>query len=118
MNYNRLETIRKESGITILDICKAAGISRSVYHKLLNGGNITVNTLEKIAGVLRVDVVEFFKKDEEMIEREHEISYESFHEISKEVSTLLKEKDRQLKEKDMQISVLLKQLEFMREKLQ
>lgn len=118
MNYNRLEVIRKQSGITIMDVCNAAGISRTVYHKLLKGGNITVSTLEKIANVLRVEIVEFFKKDEEEINRETEINYEAFNGVTREISTLIREKDRQLNEKDKQISVLMKQLEFMRERLQ
>lgn len=55
----RVKEICKEKGVKIKDLCAKLGISDVALRKSLST-NPTVGTLEKIAKVLNVDVLELF----------------------------------------------------------
>jgi len=55
----RVKEICKEKGVKIKDLCAELGISDVALRKSLST-NPTVGTLEKIAKVLNVDVLELF----------------------------------------------------------
>ena len=56
--------IRKEKGLSILDVREATGLSKSTISELENDkSSPTIETLQKIANALNVDVEDFFKTD-------------------------------------------------------
>lgn len=59
----RVKEICKEKGVKIKDLCAKLGISDVALRKSLST-NPTVGTLEKIAKVLNVDVLELFTPTE------------------------------------------------------
>jgi transcriptional regulator with XRE-family HTH domain len=61
----RVKEICKEKGVKIKDLCAELGISDVALRKSLST-NPTVGTLEKIAKVLNVDVLELFAPAEDV----------------------------------------------------
>lgn len=55
----RIKEIAKIKGCTLSDLATKLGIGRSAFHQQING-NPTLETLEKIAGALNVEVWELF----------------------------------------------------------
>lgn len=37
MNYNKLEDARVEQGISVMELCRRSGVSRSEYYRILKG---------------------------------------------------------------------------------
>ncbi len=63
----RIKEISKMKGYTLSDLANKLGIGRSAFHQQING-NPTLETLEKIASALNVEIWELFtpsiRKDE------------------------------------------------------
>lgn len=58
--------IRKEKGLSILDLKNLTGLSKSTISDLENDkSSPTIETLQKIAKALNVDIKEFFKNESE-----------------------------------------------------
>lgn len=55
-----IKEVLKEKGLTQIDLSKKMGVSRSAVVKMLSG-NPTIGTLQKIADVLEVDLLDLFK---------------------------------------------------------
>ena len=57
---NRIREIRKEKGLKQEDM-EGFGISYRYYQKIESGrANVTLNTIEKIAGAFKIDATELF----------------------------------------------------------
>lgn len=59
MIYRRIQEIARERGLTILEVAEKIGMSNGLYRTLRNK-SLKVETLEKIAKVLNVDIEDFF----------------------------------------------------------
>ncbi|GHU52849.1 transcriptional regulator [Clostridia bacterium] len=55
-SYNKLFKLMIDRRIKKGELCKAAHISDTTLAKMMNGGAVTSNTLEKICGVLKCDI--------------------------------------------------------------
>lgn len=63
----RLKEILAQRGITLKDFAATSGISQSNLSNYLNGNiSPTLDTLQKIASNLDIDVVELFKSKEDV----------------------------------------------------
>lgn len=63
----RLKELLSQKGITLKDFAATSGISQSNLSNYINGNiSPTLDTLKKIASHLGIDVVELFKKREEV----------------------------------------------------
>lgn len=63
----RVRQLRKHRQLTLQEIEKQIGIHNSTLSKIENGMvNVEFQTLVKIAGVLKVELVELFKYEEEL----------------------------------------------------
>lgn len=60
MDYNRLKGIIKGSRISLKELAKKVEMSEVGFHQALANKTLKVETLEKIAEVLNIDVAEFF----------------------------------------------------------
>lgn len=61
-----VKKIRKEKGLSILDLKNLTGLSKSTISDLENDkSSPTIETLQKIAKALNVDIKEFFKNESE-----------------------------------------------------
>jgi transcriptional regulator with XRE-family HTH domain len=56
----RIKEICKEKGITLQDLSKKLGINYQSVHAIMTG-NPTVDTLQKLANVLEVQITELFE---------------------------------------------------------
>lgn len=56
----RIKEIAKEKGLTIADVAKRMGILPPALSRIINGSNTTIETLQRIADVLEVDISELF----------------------------------------------------------
>ena len=56
-----LKSIRKEKGISIIDLSKMSGISRATIHKIEGSkGDVSTKTLKALADALGVKITDFF----------------------------------------------------------
>lgn len=59
----KVRKIRKEKGLSIMDLKEKTGLSKSTISDLENDkSSPTIDTLQKIANALSVDIKEFFEK--------------------------------------------------------
>jgi DNA-binding Xre family transcriptional regulator len=56
-----LKYLLRGKDITMTDVIKSVGMSQAGFYKMLNSNSVKVNTLEKIAQFLNVDVSLFFR---------------------------------------------------------
>ncbi len=72
----RIKEILKEKELTQIDLAKELGVSKIRVNKLING-NPTVDTLQRIATILEVDVKDLFTStgDKETLYIEREGKY-------------------------------------------
>lgn len=63
----RIKQICKEKGITVASIAEKSQIPAPSISRIINGGNTTTDTLEKIASALGVPISELFEKPEENV---------------------------------------------------
>lgn len=59
----RIKDVCKEKGITVSQLAKKMGIKQESLSRAING-NPTLETLEKIANALNVDITDLFKKND------------------------------------------------------
>jgi transcriptional regulator with XRE-family HTH domain len=57
----RIKEIVKEKGMTVADLSEMTGILAPSLSRIVNGGNTTTETLEKIAKALEINVSELFE---------------------------------------------------------
>lgn len=89
----RIKEIAKKRKCNIKDIAESIGIAPNSLSRIINGENTTVDTLERIAESLNVDVGELFVSKKEMktihviIDKELNVFYslEDFKEFAKEL---------------------------------
>ena len=58
----RIKEVIKQKGTSVTEVSEKMGISRVNLSNMINGGNPTLATLEKIADALDVSVVELFER--------------------------------------------------------
>jgi transcriptional regulator with XRE-family HTH domain len=63
----RIKEICKEKGITVASIAEKALIPAPTISRIINGGNTTTETLEKIASALGVSISELFENPGENV---------------------------------------------------
>lgn len=56
-----LKYLLRGKDITMTDVINSVGMSQAGFYKMLNSNSVKVNTLEKIASFLKVDVSLFFR---------------------------------------------------------
>jgi transcriptional regulator with XRE-family HTH domain len=61
----RVKEIAKEKGITIAIIANRMGIKAPALSRIINGGNTTTDTLQKIADALGVPIFDLFEQSAE-----------------------------------------------------
>ncbi len=59
MEVLRIKEVLKEKGFTQIDLANELGISKVGVNKIING-NPTVDTLQKIAQILNIDIKDLF----------------------------------------------------------
>lgn len=59
----KIEQIRKSKGITKKHIAEKCGHTPAWYTDILKGRSIKVDTLQKIADALEVDIIVFFEEN-------------------------------------------------------
>ena len=60
----RIKQAIKESGSSVGELAQKMGVSRQTISRQINGANITVETVQKIADAIGCDVTEFFSPAE------------------------------------------------------
>ena len=58
----RVKAICKEQGITLAELAERIKISPSALSQMLNGANPSLNTMERIADALNVDLTDIFER--------------------------------------------------------
>jgi DNA-binding XRE family transcriptional regulator len=62
MNYSKLKSLQKSSGITNKEMANLFEMSETGYNKMIDKQTCTVSTLEKIAKYFKVPVSYFFEE--------------------------------------------------------
>jgi transcriptional regulator with XRE-family HTH domain len=57
----RVKEICKEKGFTIAEVAKRMGVLPPALSRIINGGNTTTETLERVSNVLGVPIAELFE---------------------------------------------------------
>ena len=63
----RIKEAIKESGSSVGDLAQKMGVSRQAISRQINGANITVGTVQRIAEVLGVPVWQLFVSSDDFI---------------------------------------------------
>jgi transcriptional regulator with XRE-family HTH domain len=58
----RVKDICKEQGITIAILAKRIGVLPPALSRIINGGNTTTDTLQKVANALNVPISDLFEQ--------------------------------------------------------
>ena len=61
----KIKEICEEKGISVTELGRMIGLSKSSIHTIINNNNPTIETLEKIADALEVEVTDLLDKPEE-----------------------------------------------------
>ncbi len=87
MEVLRIKEVLKEKGFTQIDLANELGISKVGVNKIING-NPTVDTLQKIAQILDIDIKDLFvsTKDKNTLYIEKEGKYIPIGEINTNAS--------------------------------
>jgi transcriptional regulator with XRE-family HTH domain len=67
ISHMRIKQICKEKGITVASIAEKSKMPAPSISRIINGGNTTTDTLEKIASALDVSISELFEKPNENV---------------------------------------------------
>lgn len=71
MVVERIKEICENKGLSITELGRMIGAGKSTIHTIMNNGNPTVETLEKIAKALDVKIRDFFDEDKEVFTCPH-----------------------------------------------
>ena len=61
----KIKEICEKKGISVTELGRIIGLSKSSIHTIINNNNPTIETLEKIADALEVEVTDLLDKPEE-----------------------------------------------------
>lgn len=68
-SYKPLWKLMIDKELEYYDLIEMAGISKSTFYKLKNGGNVTTDILLKICSCLEVDISEIMECEPEKVAR-------------------------------------------------
>ena len=71
MVIDKIKEICEKRNLTITELGRRVGLKKSSIYSVINNGNTTVETLEKIAKALDVKVKDFFEEDKEVFTCPH-----------------------------------------------
>lgn len=71
MVVDKIKEICEKKGLSITELGRKIGAGKSTIHTIMNNGNPTVETLEKIAKALDVSIRDFFDGDKEVFTCPH-----------------------------------------------
>lgn len=71
MVIDKIKEICEKRNLTITELGRMIGLKKSSIYSVINNGNPTVETLEKIAKALNVKVKDFFEEDKEVFTCPH-----------------------------------------------
>lgn len=63
-NLQKIKTIAKERGISLVSICKNVGVTEQGLQKMIKNNTTTIDTIERIADYLNVPITTFFDEAE------------------------------------------------------
>ena len=69
----RIKQAIKESGISVGDLAQKLGVSRQTISRQINGANITVETVQKIADALGLPVGQLFDQKPQPTNADHNV---------------------------------------------
>lgn len=61
----RIKEVCEQKGISVAELGRMMGVARSSIHTIINNGNPTIETLDKIAKTLDVDITTLFETEGE-----------------------------------------------------
>lgn len=62
-NFNPLKEILKEKGMTQIDIVRGADVAPRTVRRMLDGENVSLDTVQRIADFLGVDICEIIGRE-------------------------------------------------------
>jgi transcriptional regulator with XRE-family HTH domain len=62
----RIKEVIKEKGLTVAKVAELMGVQQTSLSRIINGGNTTLEMLEKIATALDVPVAELLQSESEL----------------------------------------------------
>lgn len=62
-NFNPLKNILKERGMTQLDIVRGADVAPRTVKRMLDGENVSLDTVQRIADFLEVDICDIIGRE-------------------------------------------------------
>jgi transcriptional regulator with XRE-family HTH domain len=62
----RIKEVIKEKGLTVAKVAELMGVQQTSLSRIINGGNTTLEMLEKIAAALDVPVAELLQSESEL----------------------------------------------------
>ncbi len=62
----RAKEIIKEKGLTVASVAERMGIQQTSLSRIINGGNTTIEMIEKLATALEVEIAELFAEKLEL----------------------------------------------------
>lgn len=71
MVIDKIKDICEQRSLTITELGRLIGLKKSSIYSIINNGNPTVETLEKIAKALNVSIRDFFDEDKEVFTCPH-----------------------------------------------
>ena len=69
----RIKQAIKESGISVGELAQKMGVSRQTISRQINGANITVSTVQKIADALGLPVGQLFDQKPQPTNADHNV---------------------------------------------
>lgn len=71
MVTDKIKDICEKKGLTITELGRMVDMGKSTIHTIIKNGNPTVETLEKFAKALDVNISDFFESDKEVFTCPH-----------------------------------------------
>jgi transcriptional regulator with XRE-family HTH domain len=84
----KIKVLTEKEGKSLLWLSKEIGMSKQGFYTMLNNNSLKVDTIEKIAAVLNIPVIDFFKNEEKQKENIEVNDKDSKLDYKKEISDL------------------------------